>query len=154
MLHFLKNKIMTIAIILTPFTVFAEHTPYFKGFFGINKFNQISNFNNFKQSSNFSPELGIGGGAGLIFDDSFRGEVIVSYTKITFRNNCKLSTFYDVHLNNKKVVINSTMLNIYKDFFDRFGRSIVVYIIDSSVAIVIPQPLHVLFPLAIKPPHL
>ena len=118
MLHFLKNKIMTIAIILTPFTVFAEHTPYFKGFFGINKFNQISNFNNFKQSSNFSPELGIGGGAGLIFDDSFRGEVIVSYTKITFRNNCKLSTFYDVHLNNKKVVINSTMLNIYKDFFD------------------------------------
>jgi len=118
MLHFLKNKILTIAIMLTPFSVFAEHTPYFKGVFGINKFNQIRNFNNFKQSSNFAPEIGIGGGAGFTFNDSFRAEVMVNYTKITFHNNCRLSTFYDVHLNNKKITINSVMWNIYKDFFD------------------------------------
>ena len=118
MLYYLKNKLLIIAIILTPFSVFAEHTPYFKGFLGINKFNQIRNFNNFKQSSNFSPEIGIGGGAGFTFDDSFRGEVIVSYTKVMFHNHCKLSSFYDVHLNNKKITINSTMLNVYKDFVD------------------------------------
>lgn len=117
-LHFFKNKILTIAIILTPFTVFAEHAPYFKGFFGINKFNQVRNFNNFEQKSNFSPEFGIGGGAGLNFDDSFRGEVIVSYTKVTFHNNLKLNSFYEVYLNTKKVVINSTMINVYKDFFE------------------------------------
>lgn len=118
MLHFLKNKILIIAIALTPFSVFAEHTPYFKGIIGINKFNQIKNFNNFKQSSNFSPEIGMGGGAGFNFDDSFRGEVIFSYTKITFYNNCNLSTFYDVHLDNKKITINSAIFNVYKDFFE------------------------------------
>lgn len=39
-------------------------------------------------------------------------------------------------LNNSKIVfdglIPSTIAAIYKDFFDRFGRSAVVYIIDSS----------------------
>ena len=118
MLHFLKNKLLIIAITLAPFSVFAEHTPYFKGIFGINKLNQISNFNNFEQKSNFSPEIGIGGGAGFVFDNSFRGDVIVSYTKVTFHNHCRLSSFYDVHLNNKRVVINSAMLNVYKDFFE------------------------------------
>lgn len=117
MLSFLKNKLLIIAITLAPFSVFAEHTPYFKGIFGINKFKKIGNFNNSHQTSNFSPDIGIGGGAGYNFDDTFRGEVLISYTNLTFADCSKIDTFYDLHTNTKKVTINSAMLNIYKDFF-------------------------------------
>jgi opacity protein-like surface antigen len=117
MLSFLKNKLLIIAITLAPFSVFAEHTPYFKGIFGINKFKKIGNFNNSHQTSNFSPDIGIGGGAGYNFDDTFRGEVLISYTNLTFADCSRIDTFYDFHINTKKVTINSAMLNIYKDFF-------------------------------------
>ncbi len=114
----LKNALLTIVVILLPLSVFANTGTYFKGQLGMNKFNDIRNFDDFKQKSNFSPEIAIGGGVGFDFDESFRGDVIVGYTKVRFHNNCKLNKFYDTHLNTKKVVINSIMFNIYKDFFD------------------------------------
>ena len=113
-----KNTLLTIAVILSPLSVFANTGTYFKGQLGINKFNDIRNFNDYEQKSNFSPEISIGGGIGFDFDDSFRGDVIVAYTKVTFHNNCKLSKFFDTHLTTEKVVINSIMFNIYKDFLD------------------------------------
>jgi opacity protein-like surface antigen len=122
MLYFLKNKLLTIllntTIILYPFCVFADQGPYFKGLIGMNKFNRIKNFNDFRQNSNFSPEIGVGGGIGFNFDKTFRGELIVIYTKVNFHNHCNLNSFYDTHLNTKRVTINSTMFNIYKDFFE------------------------------------
>ncbi len=117
MIRFLKTKLLILAMIMIPFSAFAEHTPYFKGVFGINKFNRIRNFNNFKQNSNFSPDIGIGGGAGYNFDNTFRGDVLISYTKLTFHNHSKPTSFYDFYLNTKEVIINSIMFNVYKDFF-------------------------------------
>lgn len=118
MISKLKNTLLTIVVILLPLSVFANTGMYFKGQIGMNKFNNIRNFNDFKQKSNFSPEIAIGGGIGFDFDDSFRADIIAGYTKVTFHNNCKLSKFYDTHLNTKKVVINSIMVNVYKDFLD------------------------------------
>lgn len=118
MISKLKNTLLTIVVILSPLSVFANTGMYFKGQLGMNKFNNVRNFNDYKQKSNFSPEISIGGGIGLEFDDSFRGDVIVAYTKVTFHNNCRLSRFYDTHLNTKKVVINSITFNVYKDFLD------------------------------------
>jgi opacity protein-like surface antigen len=104
-------------LLLTTSTSFAEGM-YFKAQLGMNKFNDIRNFDDFKQKSNFSPEIALGAGIGLHFDDSFRGDITAGYTKVSFHNDCKLKKFYDTHLNTKKVVINSIMLNIYKGFLD------------------------------------
>ena len=118
MISKLKNTLLTIVVILSPLSVFANTGMYFKGQLGMNKFNNVRNFNDFRQESNYSPEISIGGGVGFDFDDSFRADVIAGYTKVTFHNNCKLSRFFDTHLNTKKVVINSLTFNVYKDFLD------------------------------------
>jgi len=115
----LKRIIPTIILTLTPFAALADNSGvYFKGMLGMNKLDNIKNFNDLKQKSNFSPELSLGAGAGFNFDDTLRAEVTFSYTKVQFYNNNKISTFYDTSLNTKKTVINTTMLSVYKDFFD------------------------------------
>lgn len=117
MLKYFRNKLLLLSVILIPNICFAEHAPYFKGVLGINKINKIANCDNTYQKSNFSPDIGIGGGVGYNFDDSFRGEVLITYTSLSFSNKSKFDSFYELSVNTKKVVINSTMLNIYKDFF-------------------------------------
>lgn len=113
----LKQTLSILIITLAPFVAFADiQGAYFKGIVGMNKLDDIRNFDDFKQKSAFSPEVSIGAGAGFNFDNSIRAEIMVSYTKVHFHSNCKLSTFYDTSLNTKKTVINTTMLNFYKDF--------------------------------------
>lgn len=116
MLRYIKTKLLLLLIII-PNIGLAEHAPYFKGVIGINKINKLANYDNQYQKSNFSPDIGIGGGVGYILDKGFRGEILVSYTGLSFSNKSKLSSFYELSISTKKVVINSTMLNIYKDFF-------------------------------------
>lgn len=117
MLHYIKNKLLLLSIIFIPSISFAEQSPYFKGILGINKINKLANYDNIYQKSNFSPDIGIGGGVGYILDDGFRSEILITYTSLSFSNKSKLDSFYELSVNTKKVVINSTMLNIYKDFF-------------------------------------
>lgn len=118
MLRYIKTKLLLFLIVLTPNIGLAEHAPYFKGILGVNKINKLANYNNIYQKSNFSPDMGIGGGVGYILGDGFRGEVLITYTSLSFSNKSKLDSFYELSINTKKVVINSTMLNIYKDFFE------------------------------------
>ena len=118
MINYLKTKLLILGTILVPFSSLAEHTPYFKGIFGINKINKIANFNNSYQKSNFSPDIGLGGGVGYSFDNTFRGEVLITYTNLSFSSRSKMDTFYDLNVNTRRVIINSAMFNIYKDFFE------------------------------------
>lgn len=118
MLRYIKTKLLLFLIMLTPNIGLAEHVPYFKGILGINKINKLANYDNNYQKSNFSPDIGIGGGVGYILDNGFRGEVLVTYTSLTFANNCKFDAFYELSVNTKKVIINSATFNIYKDLFE------------------------------------
>lgn len=117
MLNNLPIKSLVLMVILLPFSSLAEHTPYFKSVFGINKINKIANYNNTYQKSNISPYFGLGGGVGYSFDDSFRGEVLITYSNLTFSNKSKPNSFYELNINTKKVIINSAMFNLYKDLF-------------------------------------
>jgi opacity protein-like surface antigen len=119
MLHYLQNKlILGISIImLIPNITLAENNHYIKTMVGFNKIYKLANYNNKYQTSEFSSDIGIGCGIGYIFNDTFRSEILVTYTNINFSNSQTFQNLYELNIHTKNVVINSTMLNVYKNLF-------------------------------------
>lgn len=113
----LKKKLLATALILAPFAAFADNDQgYVKAMIGMNKLNQVKNFDSIKQKTNFSPVFTLGVGGEVI--DDIRWEVLFDYNKVNFVANHKFSEFNSIYFNIKNVVINSLSLNIYKDLLN------------------------------------
>lgn len=119
MLRYIKTKLLLLLLfIIAPNIALSEPAPYFKGVLGINKINKLANYDNNYQKSNFSPDIGVGGGVGYVLDNGFRIELLATYTSLTFANNSKFDSFYELNVNTKNVIINSATFNIYKELLE------------------------------------